>query len=117
MMATLEAVDSLLVIADIARTVNDFRPLSETLTNISLRVSGLHGYDRTAVFMPRPEGDALEIMGSWGLSDAYIEHINHDRPLQLEAANEHGLAPAAESFRTGLPVAITDAEVANISAV
>jgi len=44
-MATLAAVDNVLVIADIARTVNDFRPLGETLNNICLRVSGLQGYE------------------------------------------------------------------------
>ncbi|MBJ7601790.1 MAG: GAF domain-containing protein [Candidatus Dormibacteraeota bacterium] len=111
MMGTLAAVDGLLVIADIARTVNDFRPLGETLSNICLRVGGLHGYDRTAVFMPRAEGDALEIMGSWGLSDAYVEQINHGHPLRLSADSEHGLAPTAESFRSGMPVAITDVDL------
>ena len=110
-MATLAAVDSILVIADIARTVNDFRPLGETLNSICLRVSGLQGYDRTAVFMPRPEGDALENMGSWGLSEAYLEHVNYDHPLKLEDDSEQGLSPTAEAYRSGLPVAITDVEL------
>ncbi len=111
MMASLAVVDSVLVIADIARTVNDFRPLAETLNKICRRISGIQGYDRTAVFMPRPQRDALEILGSWGLSDAYLEHINHDHPLGLDADTEQGLSPAAEAYRSGLPVAITDVEM------
>lgn len=110
-MASVAAVDSVLVIADIARTVNDFRPLGETLTHICQRVSGLQGYHSTAIFMPRPEQDALTIAGSWGLSETYVRQINHDQPLRLETTSQEGLSPSAEAFRRGRPVAITDVEL------
>lgn len=109
--ATMAAVDSVLVIADIARTLNDFRPLGETLNHICHRVSGLQGYHSTAIFMPGPERDALRIEGSWGLSEAYVHQINHEHPLRLEASSDEGLSPTAEAFRGGRPVVITDVEL------
>src|SRR5579884_4476151 len=42
-------VDRLLVLADVARTINDFRPLDETLNAICDRVAGLAGYRFTAL--------------------------------------------------------------------
>jgi sugar diacid utilization regulator len=110
-MATVAAVDNVLVIADIARTVNDFRALGETLNHICRRVSGLQGYDSTAIFMPNRDLDLLVIRGSWGLSDAYVENINNEQPLRLEATTEQGHAPTAEAFRSGRPVAIADVEL------
>jgi GAF domain-containing protein len=109
--ATAAIVDNLLVIADIARTVNDFRPLEETLNDICVRVSGLQGYDSTAIFMPRQDGDALVLRGSWGLSDAYVRLVNYEHPLRLlGATSEQGLSPSAEAFRSGHLLAIPDTD-------
>jgi len=110
-MTTLASVDSVLMIADIARTLNDFRPLQETLDHICLRVSGVSGYEATAILLPGEAGDSLLIRGSWGMSTEYLEHVNRDHPLRLETATEHGLSPTAEAYRSGHPVALADVEL------
>jgi GAF domain-containing protein len=108
-MTAIASVESILVIADIARTLNDFRPLEETLEGICDRVSGLSGYDCTAIFLPGEKGDALEVGGSSGMSPAYEHHINVERPIRIEPASG-GLSPTAQAFSSGHPVTIPDIE-------
>jgi hypothetical protein len=47
------------MVAEIARAVNDFRPLGENLERICERVTELSGYDATALFMPDRVGRRL----------------------------------------------------------
>jgi hypothetical protein len=108
---TLNSVDSVLMVADIARTLNDFRPPGETLERICERVTGLSGYDSTGVFMPDPDGRQLVLRGSWGLSPAYIDYINRDHPILLDDTRQLGLAPAAEAYRSGHPVTLADTDL------
>ncbi len=110
-MTTLNAVDSVLMVADIARTLNDFRPPGETLERICERVTGLSGYDSTAVFMPDAGGRQLVLSGSRGLSVAYVNYINRDHPILLDDTRQLGLAPAAEAYRSGHPVTLSDTEL------
>jgi GAF domain-containing protein len=104
------SVDSVLMIADIARTLNDFRPLEETLDHICLRVGGLSGHDFTAMFTPDEKGESLVVRGSWGMSQEYVSYVNEQHRVRLEPTTEHGLSPTAEAFRGGRPVMITDVE-------
>jgi hypothetical protein len=99
------------MVADIARTLNDFRPPEETLERICERVTGLSGYDSTGVFMPNPDGRQLVLRGSWGLSPAYIDYINRDHPILLDDTRQLGLAPAAEAYRSGHPVTLADTDL------
>lgn len=107
----LASLDRLLMIADIARTVNDFRPLEETLIRICERVSRLSGYDITAFFMPDDRAQALVIRGSWGINPAYIQYVNRDNPIWLVETGQLDLAPAAEAYHTGQPVTMADVEL------
>jgi GAF domain-containing protein len=110
-MASLTSVDSVLMVADIARTLNEFRPLEETLERICERVTGLSGYDFTALFMPDEQGQTLVIRGSWGLSASYIDYVNHGHPVLLDDTRQLGLAPAAEAYRSGHPMTLADVEL------
>lgn len=111
MTTTLNAVDSVLMVADIARTLNDFRPPGETLERICERVTGLSGCDSTAVFMPDSDGRQLVLRGSRGLSVAYVKYINRDHPILLDDTRQLGLAPVAEAYRSGHPVTLADTEL------
>lgn len=110
-MTRLATVDSVLMIADIARTVNDFRPLEETLNRICERVSRLRGYDFTALFMPDDQAQALVVRGCWGMSRAYVQHVNRKHQIWLETTGQLDLAPAAEAYHSGQPVALPDVEL------
>jgi GAF domain-containing protein len=103
-------IESVLMIADVARAIDDFRPLSETLDRICERVAGLSGYDETALLLPDPVAGALVIKGSAGMSDAYVEYINSEHPLKLEDVGPLGLSPTATAYRGGEPVTMTDIE-------
>lgn len=109
-MATLSSVDSVLMVADIARTLNDFRPLDETLERICDRVAAIGGYQATALFMPDPQLRQLVIRGSWGLKPAYVDYINREHPILLDDTRQLGLAPAAEACRSGHPVVLPNTE-------
>jgi len=110
-MTKLASVDSVVMIADIARTLNDFRPLEETLNRICERISRLSGYDFTALFLPDDQVQTLVIRGSWGMSHTYIDYVNREHPIWLEATGQLDLAPAAEAFHSGQPVAMADVEL------
>ena len=110
-MPSLSAVDSVLMVADIARTLNDFRPPRETLERICERVTGLNGDDSTAVFMPDSTGQRLVLRGSCNLSPPYVRYINKDHPILLDDTRQLGLAPAAEAYRSCRPVILADIEV------
>ena len=109
-MATLSSVDSLLMVADISRTLNAFRPLGETLERICERVAGLGGYQATALFMPDPQQRQLVIRGSWGLETAYVDYINREHPILLDDTRQLGLAPTAEACLSGHHVVLPDTE-------
>jgi sugar diacid utilization regulator len=103
-------IESVLMIADVARAIDDFRPLSETLDRICQRVVGLSGTDVSALLLPDSEAGALVIKGSAGMSDAYVEYINREHPLRLEDVGPRGLSPTASAYHGGETVAVSDIE-------
>jgi sugar diacid utilization regulator len=103
-------IESVLMIADVARAIDDFRPLSETLDHICARVVTLGGYDEIALLLPDPAAGALVIKGSAGMSEAYVDYINSEHPIRLEDVGPLGLSPTATAYRGGEPVTMTDIE-------
>jgi GAF domain-containing protein len=103
-------IESVLMIADVARAIDDFRPLSETLDRICERVVGLSGTDVAALLLPDEDAGALVIKGSAGMSDAYVEYINKEHPLRLEVDEPHGLSPTVSAYQGGETVAVSDIE-------
>jgi sugar diacid utilization regulator len=102
-------IESVLMIADVARAIDDFRSLSETLDRVCERVVGLSGTDVSALLLPGEAG-ALVIKGSAGMSDAYVEYINSEHPLKLEDPGPLGLSPTVSAYRSGETVAVSDIE-------
>jgi GAF domain-containing protein len=103
-------IESILMIADVARAIDDFRPLSETLDRICARVVGLSGYDITALLLPDPDAGALVIKGSAGMGETYVDYINREHPLKLEDVGPLGLSPTATAYHSGETVAVADIE-------
>jgi GAF domain-containing protein len=103
-------IESVLMIADVARAIDDFRPLRETLDRICERVVGLSGTDVAALLLPDDEAGALVIKGSAAMSDAYVEYINSEHPLRLEDEGPLGLSPTASAYHSGETVAVADIE-------
>jgi sugar diacid utilization regulator len=103
-------IESVLMIADVARAIDDFRPLHETLDRICERVVGLSGTDVAALLLPDDEAGALVIKGSAGMSDAYVEYVNKEHPLRLEVDEPHGLSPTVSAYQSGETVAVADIE-------
>jgi GAF domain-containing protein len=103
-------IESVLMIADVARAIDDFRPLPETLDRICERVVGLSGTDVSALLLPDDGAGALVIKGSAGMSDAYVEYINSEHPLRLEDVGPLGLSPTASAYHSGETVAVSDIE-------
>lgn len=101
-------IESVLMIADVARAIDDFRPLPETLDRICERVVGLSGTDVSALLLPDDDAGALVIKGSAGMSDAYVEYINSEHPLKLEDVGPLGLSPTASAYQSGETVAVSN---------
>jgi GAF domain-containing protein len=103
-------IESVLMIADVARAIDDFRPLPETLDRICERVVGLSGTDVSALLLPDDGAGALVIKGSAGMSDAYVDYINSEHPLKLEDVGPLGLSPTASAYHSGETVAVSNIE-------
>jgi sugar diacid utilization regulator len=103
-------IESVLMIADVARAIDDFVPLSQTLDRVCERVVGLSGTDVSALLLPDADAGALVIKGSAGMSDAYVEYINSEHPLRLEDPGPLGLSPTVSAYRSGETIAVSDIE-------
>lgn len=103
--------ESVLMIADVARAIDDFRTLPETLDRICERVRGLCGYQVAALLLPDPRADALVFAGSAGMRDEYRARVNREHPLRIENTGPLGPGPTVTAYQTGEPVTITDLEL------
>ena len=62
-------------VADVARTLNDARPLRETLDAICSRVAGLPGCDFATIRLEELPGGPMRVWGSFGMKPEYLEWI------------------------------------------
>jgi sugar diacid utilization regulator/GAF domain-containing protein len=94
-------------LAEITRSVNESRPLRWLLDLIAETSCRLTEFDYAAVQLANAERSQLTIEAASGLSPAYIEHVNSDRPIQLQPGEYYG-SPSSRAFRSGVPVSIED---------
>jgi hypothetical protein len=104
------SLESVLMLADIAHSLNEFRPLSETLNKVCERVATIGGYDFASLFMCDEPARHLVIRGSWKLNPAYVKHVNSRHLLPLEAHDQALVPPTVEAYLTGKPTAVEDVE-------
>lgn len=94
-------------ISGIARQVNEQAPLGQVLDRIAAMTCELAGYDFSAVLTPNPEGTALIIRGSSGVTPEYVTEVNERRPLRL-GPTAMGEAPSSRAYHNRRPVALRD---------
>lgn len=91
-------------VADVARALDETRPLRETLDAICGRVAGLPGCDFVTIRMEEGPGGPLRVWGAYGMKPEYLEWIE-------EVARGDGWtarAPSLEAHETGHPVTVSD---------
>ncbi|MGW1162924.1 helix-turn-helix domain-containing protein [Streptomyces sp. NPDC002519] len=96
-------------IGDLTAAVNAGRSLREVLDLVARKARELLALDFCGVLVPDEDHRKLIIAGWSGLSEQYVERVNTDRPVRLEADADSG-APSSRAFRSGLPCAVVDIE-------
>ncbi len=94
-------------IAGIAAAVNRPVSLEALLDLVAATASRLLGYDFCAVLLPDPSGTALLIEGSYGLSSSYVQQVNADHPVMLEAGGDTP-APSSRAYLSHTSVKVLD---------
>jgi DNA-binding PucR family transcriptional regulator len=94
-------------IAELTRAANRDGPLDELLDLIAGATAHLTGYDFCAVFVADLERRVLNIKGSYGLSQQYIDTINARTPIVLRAGDT-GEGPSSRAFRSQRPTTVID---------
>jgi sugar diacid utilization regulator/GAF domain-containing protein len=94
-------------LAEVTRSVNESRPLRWLLDLIAETSCRLTEFDYAAVQLANAERSQLTIEAASGLSAAYIEHVNSDRPIRLQPGEYFG-SPSSRAFRSSVPVSIED---------
>ncbi len=95
--------DDLLTIAEIARNLNDFRPLHETMELICERVAGMPACDWVTISLLSEQGDSTD---SWGDRHVKPEFMAWARSQnQLEKSLK---SPVFHAVASGRPVLISD---------
>ncbi len=95
-------------LGELTVAVNEQRPLPELLEMIARTACRLLGYESSGVLLANEDRAALDIAGSWGLSEAYIHQVNFERPLDLSVGGEYAASPSRRSFTDGVPTLIDD---------
>lgn len=96
-------------LADIGEAVGSDEPVVDLVDRVARTACDLLEYDFCAVFLPTADGQALTIVGSYGLSPEYVAQVNADRPILLEVSGAEE-APTSVAFRSGEVVTLEDIE-------
>jgi DNA-binding PucR family transcriptional regulator len=100
--APLDRIESLLAIADIARTLHDFRPLAEALPLICESVVGMGASDFATVFVNSEDDSLFQMWGDPGIKPEYIAWARRISRL------ERRTAPVYTSSASGRSLVVTD---------
>ena len=95
-------------IDQLAIAVNRGHDLAGVLEQIARTASELLGYQSSAVLLADDGRTALQIKGSWGLTEGYITLVNVEAPLLLAPADESDGSPSRRAFVDGMPVVVAD---------
>ncbi len=91
-----------LAIIDIARTVNDFRPLGQTMELICRQAARLPGCDWVSISVLSEDGQRTEGSFGVGFTEAFLQWRERNR------ANMNQWSPLFEVASTGQPILIED---------
>lgn len=96
------------VVGEIARAVNAAEPLDEVLTRVADQACALIGFEYCAVMLAEPDPEHLRVAGSSGLSRDYVALVSDTGSLLIHPAGPQFDSPAAEAYRGGRTVAVSD---------
>ncbi len=95
-------------VGEIARSVNAAEPLDAVLARVAEQACALIGFDYCAVLLAEPDGEHLRVAGSWGLSRDYVALVSDTGSLLIHPAGPQLDSPAAEAYRAGRTVTVSD---------
>jgi sugar diacid utilization regulator len=93
---------------EIARAVNQAKPVPELLDLIAATTCRLTACDFCAVLMLEPDPPRLVIEGAWGFSRDYAARVNLERPIRPAPEEPLGEGPSSRAFRSLRPVVVRD---------
>lgn len=100
--------DDLLTIAEVARNLNDFRPLDETMSLICERIAGMQACDWVTISLISEAGDTTR---SWG--DRHIKPEFMSWARSQNAVEKSLKSPVFTAVASGRPVLIPDVQERN----
>ena len=92
--------------ATVSRAMLEDRRLEEMLDLIASTAASLTGQSFAAVLLVNPERTQLEMLGSYGLSPSYVDRMNHEMPLMLDATGAGRNAAGTRAYMTGRPAVL-----------
>jgi sugar diacid utilization regulator len=95
--------EDLLTIAEIARNLNDFRPLDETMELICERVAGMPACDWVTISLVSEEGDSTKSWGDRHIKPEFLSWARSQNRLEKSLKS-----PVFHAVASGRPVLISD---------
>lgn len=95
-------------VGEIARAVNAAEPLDGLLARVAEQACALIGFDCCAVLLAEPDEAHLRVAGSSGLSRDYVALVSDTGSLLIHPADPTLDSPAAEAYRAGCTVTVSD---------
>lgn len=95
--------DDLLTIAEIARNLNDFRPLHETMQLICERVAGMPACDWVTISLISEQGDSTNSWGDRRVKPEFMEWARSQNQIEKSLKS-----PVFHAVASGRPVLIAD---------
>ena len=97
------ALDNLLAIAEIARDLNDFRPLGETMSLVCQRVAGMPACEWVTISLLTPDGSRTTAWGDSNIRPEFMDWARGQNPEQKSMRS-----PVFHAVASGRPVLISD---------
>ena len=94
--------------AELVAAVNRDDSVEDVIASIAGHALGLLELDMCAVMLPNETQDRLLVVGSAGLSDAYIRRLHAEHPLRVDRTGASLPSPSVEAFVTGQTVLVPD---------
>ena len=100
-------------VSEVAHAVNAAEPLAAVLTRVAHQACALIGFEYCAVMLADPDGEHLQVGGSYGLSLDYVALVSDGGSLQIHPPGPLSDTPAARAVRERCTVAVPDVRSAS----
>jgi len=100
-------------LASLLHSINSDVPMSNLLDSIAETACSLLKLDKCSVMLSDPLEQRLKVVGSAGLSQAYLDLVNGPRPISLSEQGPRYSSPSAQAYLTKSIVLIPSASDAS----